>query len=700
MTKDPYKYFRIEARELLDGLSRGVLELEKAPATVELVGRLLRFAHTLKGAARVVKQPEIAELAHSIEDVLAPYRERGGVIPGDRTTGLFRLLDAASARLAAIDPGRGQKDATDPVERRTKASDGGDPPSSDVDACSKTGRLETARVEIAEMDALLEGVAEASVKASSFRRHALVVEQARRDAAALADLLQAGPETGSARGRTLEVRASLELRASLTLLSREFSEAVDRTERELEAVREKADRLRLVPASDMLGSLERTVRDAAHSLDKRVEFEARGGECRLDAHVLSPLSEALLHVVRNAVAHGIETRAERSAAGKAPSGRVELSIARRGSRVTFRCVDDGQGIDVEAIRRVALRRGLISPSDAGSMNLERAVSLLFRGGVSTAQTLTEMSGRGIGLDVVREVTARLKGEVRIESERGRGTSVEIDVPVSLSSLPALLVEAEGISASVPLDSIAKTVRLAASEIARSADAESIVFEGKAIPFVPLAALLGGKTYHAAPARAVSAVIVRFAPRLAALGVDRVRGTTDVVVRPLPASIGAVPGISGASFDPEGNPRVVLDPRSLVEIAYARRRAPAVAPKPRPPVLVIDDSLTTRMLEQSILESAGYEVHLATSAEEGLEKAKGRTFGVFVVDVEMPGMDGYEFVALTRKDPVLGRIPAILVTSRGSAEDRRRGAVAGAYAYIVKGEFDQGRLLGAISELIG
>jgi two-component system chemotaxis sensor kinase CheA len=271
----------------------------------------------------------------------------------------------------------------------------------------------------------------------------------------------------------------------------------------------------------------------------------------------------------------------------------------------------------------------------------------------------------------------------------------------LSSLTALVVDAGGVSASVPLDAVRRTLRLLDSDIARSPDNDSIVYDGNVIPFIPLARALGRPTSSDRGKRHWSAVVIQSGTTLAAVGVDRLLGTASVVVRPLPSHTEVDTIVAGAALDAEGHPQLVLDPEGLIAAAKERRGAiskPDVLP--RRPVLVVDDSLTTRMLEQSILESAGYEVELATSAEEALGKAKHKRYALFVVDVEMPGMDGFEFVASTRADAVLRETPAILVTSRGSAEDRQRGKDAGARGYIVKGEFDQGHLLQAIRELIG
>jgi two-component system chemotaxis sensor kinase CheA len=314
--------------------------------------------------------------------------------------------------------------------------------------------------------------------------------------------------------------------------------------------------------------------------------------------------------------------------------------------------------------------------------------------------VTEVSGRGIGLDVVQEVVGRLKGNVVLRGEQGRGTTLELCVPISLSSLPALVTEVEGAAVSVPLDAVRGSLHLAEGDIARSAENDSIVYEGRLVPFIPLASLLGRKSFRGRSHKFWSAVVIQSESDLAALGVDRLLGITDVVVRPLSSWITADPIVAGAALDRRGHPQLVLDPTGVMAAARVRPGGAAETAVSRPPVLIIDDSLTTRMLEQSILESAGYHVDLAVSGEEGLAKARGRKYGLFVVDIEMPGIDGFEFLRQTQSDPVLHDIPSILVTSRSSAEDQHRGKELGARAYVVKSEFDQSYLLKTLRDLIG
>jgi two-component system chemotaxis sensor kinase CheA len=629
MPKDPYKYFRVEARDLVEGLSQGFLKLERGPVDKGHVGHLLRLAHTLKGAARVVKQPSIAELAHAVEESLAGFRESGGHISKEHVTSLLELLDRIKTKLSELSA----------------------PPSEGPKEAAADGLYETVRVDIGDLDLALEGISEAALALSRIRR------------------------TGGQEA---------------------WSHEIEHAQRELLQAQEHVGRIRLVEAQRIFATLERAARDAAQSLNKNVEFETRGGEIRLEAQVLSALNDVLLHVVRNAVAHGIERETDRIAAGKAAAGRVTVQVERRGNRVAFVCRDDGRGIDVEAIRQVAVRRGLVPASQIESLGLEEAVRLILRGGVTTAGAPTEVSGRGIGLDVVRDTVARLKGDVRIKSEPGRGARIEIIVPLSLSSQSALHVAAGTGIAGIPLDSVEGAIRIRDEELARSQDGISLNYEGAVIPFLFLSQLLETSK---GPWKASSTIVVRAQDSRLAVGVDRILGVENVTLRPLPAYLRTETFVGGASIGSDGNPVIYLDPKGLFDASAHLKPPAAPATAPALPLLIIDDSLTTRMLEQSILESAGFEVDVAVSAEEGLKLARKRRYGAFVVDVEMPGMDGFAFVQTTRSDPQLRDVPAILVTSRNALQDRQRGEEAGAKAYIYKGEFDQGHLLQTIRRLL-
>jgi len=677
MTSDPYRYFRVEARDILDQLSNGVLELEKGTGGPDLVPRLLRLSHTLKGAARVVRQPEVADHAHAIEDALAPFREAPAAVPHERIDGLLKLLDAIGGRVAAL-----------------AAPPGAEPPVRDASRPEEA--LRTVRTDVAEMDGLLDGVAETHIQITALRGTVRSLEGVRHAMDLLVEQLAA--RSGRARGPRAD-EVARDIRSSLGGLERGLAAATDRMDRELRQLRAAAEQLRLVPAGQLFALLERTARDAARSVGCGVVFEGRGSDVRLDAHVLATVQGALLQLVRNAVAHGIEPEDRRRAAGKPAEGRVTLTVARRGRRVVFTCTDDGRGVDLDAVRRAARRWGL-SSTESGRLGAEALVRLLLRGGITTSGAVTEVSGRGIGLDVVREATERVGGEVTVHTVAGGGTTVELVVPLSLASLDALVVQAAGLTASIPLEAVRRAFRIAPEDIARTAGGDSVMYDGDVVPFVPLPRLLRDGAGSTRVARPWSAVLVKGATGVAAVGVDRLLGTANVVVRPLPDLAPASRIVAGASLDADGNAQVVLDPDGLVLEAGRAAGAEEQSGNARLPLLVVDDSLTTRMLVRSILESAGFDVDVATSGEEALDMARLRRYAIFLVDVEMPGMDGFAFVDHTRADPALRHTPAILVTSRTSPEDRRRGQEVGAQGYVVKSEFDQVEFLRRVRDLAG
>jgi two-component system chemotaxis sensor kinase CheA len=687
MAEDPYRYFRLEAREILDQFGTAILKLEKN-GNAGQVQLLLRLAHTLKGAARVVKQPEIADGAHAIEDALAPFREGGDAVPRDAVDAVLRQLDAITGRVRLLD-----SPALTPA-----AADHPEPPPARRAGTEDTVR--TVRAEIAELDSLLDGVAETHVLLNGLRATLRSVEQARHLADVVAEQLasrSAEPARRSMPSGEQTYGLAEDLRRSVAGIARRLGATVDQIDRELRQLRDAAEQLRLVGAGTLFTVLERTARDTASALSKEIRFEARGGAFRLDADILGAVQGALVQIVRNAVAHGIESVGVRRAAGKSPTGRVVVDVARRGDRIVFSCQDDGGGVNLEEVRRAALRRGLTTDA-MHRFDAQDVINLLLRGGLSTSDAVTEIAGRGIGLDVVREASERLGGTVRVATEEGKGTNFELAVPLSLVSMEALIVEAANIVTAVPLDTVRGSMLLGAEMVSRNATGATVLYEGRAIPFLWLPRALDGQLTLVG--RKWPTIIVATSAGTAAIGVDHLLGTMRIVVHPLPDAAPAGPIVGGVSLDAEGNPQLVLSPEGLITEARRQDLAEPEAERARHPVLIVDDSLTTRMLEQSILESAGYEVDLAVSAEEALGIARRKRYALFLVDVEMPGMDGFAFVERVRSDPDLRDIPSVLVTSRAAPEDRRRGRDVGASGYIAKGEFDQAELLAMIRPLIG
>ncbi len=364
-------------------------------------------------------------------------------------------------------------------------------------------------------------------------------------------------------------------------------------------------------------------------------------------------------------------------------------------RAIFRCSDDGRGLDQAAILKAAQRRGLWA--QGGPLSPEAAADLVLGGGLSTAKELTELAGRGLGMDVLREGMGRLKGKLEMKSQPGPGPRA---LPGRAGSpcrrTRCWEVEAGGLAALLPFAAVRSAHLLERREFRARAEGEALLPDGQVLPLLRLDGCFGPER-----GRPRFAVLLGSGSGQAALGVDRILGVREAVMLPLPdlspANVELTPGVR---LDAAGEPCLLLDPESLVKAARLYQ-APAQSPRAasRLPLLVVDDSLTTRVLEQSILESAGYAVDVAASAEEGLAKLRQRRYGVLLVDVEMPGMSGFELLELMQGELGLRDIPAILVTSCATPEDKQRGRAAGAKDYIVKGEFDQSRLLSRIGALL-
>ncbi|OQX67358.1 MAG: hypothetical protein B6A08_15750 [Sorangiineae bacterium NIC37A_2] len=687
MASDPYKYFRVEARELAEGLGQGALELEKGTRDPALVLRLLRLAHTLKGAARVVKQLEIAEASHQIEELLSPLREGDRGLEPEGARALFALIDRIEGLVEALDA-----PAPEPAAAPSE-------PARSAQAASLIhDSFRSIRVDADEMDALERSIGAAGIQVAALKRELQELRILTGLSSSLTHRLSVG-RGSHARTDSPELNLALELQSGFERTLAALVDRAERVDQELTDVRDGAARLRLVPVDTAFATLGRVARDAADTLKKEVQFELSSGGLRLEARVLGPLRDAFHHLVRNAVAHGIETPDERLQRGKPRTGTVRIGVERRGSEVIFTCEDDGRGIDVEGVRRALMERGELTAAEGAIISREDLLRRLLLGGVSTSPEVTQLAGRGVGLNVLAEVSTKLRGQVSVESEPGQGTKVALRFSLLLASLRALLVLVGDQTVALPLETLLETKRIDPADLRRSVQGDRYRVGEELVPFLPLERALGRP--EAQPGKIPSAVVVLSdLGQVVALGVDGLLGTMDIVLTPVPLRALVAPVVAHVSLDGEGNPRMVLDPGELVRAALEFAPGELPADAPRLPLLVIDDSLTTRMLEQSILESAGYEVELATSAEEGLEKARAKRYGVFLVDVEMPGMSGFEFVALTRQDPELKLVPAILVTSRNDPEDFEKGKNAGASDYIVKGDFDQKRLIATIERLLG
>lgn len=468
----------------------------------------------------------------------------------------------------------------------------------------------------------------------------------------------------------------------------------------LNELQERAMRTRMVPVSTITDPLKRAVRDAARALGKNVRWEVRGDETELDRGVLHQLSDALLHLVRNAVDHGIDSAERRAAAGKPAEGTIRLHAMQLGSEVIIAVTDDGDGIDLDRLREHASRLGI----DTDALTDDETMQIIFRPGFSTATSVSDISGRGVGLDAVRASVEGARGRVEVRSTKGKGSEFRIVVPITLAVLRCLLVEASGQRFALPLHRIALALADDSDTVLQVEGRRVIRLDGQPVPVCELATVLGTAPTRTGPG---TLVVVNGTIGKLAFVVDALLGQRDVVVKGLSKLVPRLGVVAGASVEPDGSILLVLDPPGLLERAkgYTRRTlvddVDIAAPTAHHGhILVVDDALTVRELQRSILERAGFAVTVACDGIEALQQLDGHVFDLVITDVEMPRMDGFGLTEQIRATPRICNLAVLMLTSRGSDSDRQRGMDAGADGYIVKDAFDEHGLIEAVDRLLG
>lgn len=462
-------------------------------------------------------------------------------------------------------------------------------------------------------------------------------------------------------------------------------------------------RIRMRPISTVFEAFPRLVRDAARSVGKDVILLLEGGEHEMDRSVLEQVHGPLVHILRNCVDHGIESPEAREGAGKPRAGTIRLSASQRGGSLLIEIEDDGGGVDLDRVRASAVRKGLISAESAASLSDQEALWLIFRSGMSTKAEVTDLSGRGVGLDVVRESVEQLGGLLDVETTPGRGTRFSVTLPLSVATTLCLLVRSGGRTFALPVTNVIRIAQVEPGAIGQAAGCATVRIDGRPLPLRRLDEALEIPPFpHNGPP---IVVILGSAEKRFAYLVDAVVATQDVVIKGLPRPFLRIRKVAGATILGSGEVVVILSAADLMRTgsggsvaSLARLGAPEAAERPRS-ILVADDSFTTRTLIKSILESAGFDVRAATDGLDAWVQLQEFHPDVLVTDVNMPRLDGCELTARVRGDTRLKDLPVVLVTSLDSPQDRERGIQAGADAYIIKSTFDQESLLGTVRRLI-
>ena len=467
---------------------------------------------------------------------------------------------------------------------------------------------------------------------------------------------------------------------------------------------------RMRPFGDACAGFPRMVRDLAKMLGKQVRFEIEGEQTPVDRDILSRLEAPLNHLLRNAMDHGVETPDRRRVGGKGAVANLRLQARHQAGMLEVRVSDDGSGIDPERIRAKVVERRLQSDEVARNLGRAELLEFLFLPGFSTASAVTEVSGRGVGLDVVHQTLRDLGGSVRIESDAGRGTTFVLSLPITLSVIRAALVRVSGETLAFPLARIERIVRLPQDALQRVEGRMQFELDGQAVGVLrasELLALAGDATQRDGM---VSLLVVGAHGERSALAVDGFLGERDLVVRPLDPRLGRVPGVAAAAIDDDGLPVLVMDVEDLLVsirrgLSDGAIRAVAAGAlsndaHARKRVLVADDSITVREVERQLLRRLGHEVEVAVDGMDAWNQLCAGRFDLLVTDVDMPRMNGIELVRMIRRDPRFTNLPVAIVSYKDRAEDRAAGLEAGANAYLTKGSFQDQTFARTIADLIG
>lgn len=728
--------FQIEYRDHLEYIRSALARLEAGEqwdqATLDEV---FRRAHSLKGAARAVDLKPVEAIAHRLETLFGRLRDKT-MKPDPRAVAVAHdglnavedwvvALDAtptpaeplsALATIDALLAGEDAPAAIEPTERPAPppVAAGEPPPEPDPPAAPvATPHPDMVRISTADLDRLLRTVGQLLAEGHGQDQMSRRLRNIELD---LADLERnwkamrksvAGPAAQRGEGPQELFSHQLHGLVRAARTARSIQQRSGWTMRQLATNLQDEVRLaRMVPAEGMFGGFRKMMRDLARDEGKELEFRARGLDVRADRMVLQTLKDSVMHMLRNSLFHGIEAPEERLRSGKDRVGHVELRLEVAGNRLVLTIEDDGRGIDVERIIEVGVAQGVIREADLAGANRDELARHIFRPGFSTAQGVTDLAGRGMGMSVVYQAVARLNGSIDMPEKPTAGALFRVTVPLSIATHRLLLVSCLDRTLAIPSDAIEQLARIRVDQMKSVEGRPVAVIDDCQIPLYGLAELLDLPEPTVWVREGTMPVaVLRSSDARIAVAVDSLIGIRDGLLQDLGFPLGEDSKVSGGTLLEDGSVVLVVSSFALVETCRRRdggaalntaERSPA---KKVPAILVVDDSFTTRTLEKSILQAHGYRVLVAVDGLEALTLLRSQPVDLVVADIEMPRLDGFGLLKEMKRDATLAALPVVMVTSLESREDRERGLGLGADAYVVKRKFDQRDLLETIEQLL-
>ncbi|WP_338526069.1 hybrid sensor histidine kinase/response regulator [Pseudomonas batumici] len=754
--------FSLEAEAQTQVLSAGLLALERNPTQADQLEACMRAAHSLKGAARIVGVDAGVSVAHVMEDCLVSAQEGRLYLQPEHIDALLQgtdllmriatpsanvgsleieayvlqlqvLLDPSLAGARTAPPGVVEPEEllfvppSVAVDLETPSLEASpfetlplETPSAELMPPGRRvaeGGERVLRVTAERLNSLLDLSSKSLVETQRLKPYLATMQRLRRMQDKGLRALDQLNDQLKGTGLSLEAEEALadarrllaESQRMLAAQTVELDEFGWHASQRAQVLYDTALACRMRPFADVLSGQVRMVRDLGRSLGKQVRLEIEGEKTQVDRDVLEKLEAPLTHLLRNAVDHGIESPELRVLAGKPAEGLIRLRASHQAGLLVLQLSDDGGGVDLERLRRSVVERQLAPADTAAQLSEEELLSFLFLPGFSLRDKVTEVSGRGVGLDAVQHMVRQLRGGVVLEQTTGQGSRFHLEVPLTLSVVRSLVVEVGGEAYAFPLAHIERMCDLAPEDIVQLEGRQHFWHEGRHVGLVAASQLLQRPPSEHQDG-SLKVVVIREREAIYGVEVERFVGERTLVVLPLDPRLGKVQDISAGALLDDGSAVLIVDVEDMLRsvdklldtgrLERIDRRHRQASEAVRKRVLVVDDSLTVRELQRKLLVNRGYEVAVAVDGMDGWNALRGEDFDLLITDIDMPRMDGIELVTLLRKDTRLQSLPVMVVSYKDREEDRRRGLDAGADYYLAKASFHDDALLDAVAELIG
>ena len=734
--------FRLEAESQTTLLSDGLLALEEDPADIARIEEMMRAAHSLKGAARIVNLDNMVRLTHKMEDHFVAIQNGEHLPTGTTVDVMLECLDflkkvsgsgqyAGGEYAAVVDglvesieslekPGAPESRTRKPAEKKAKKKADREKATGIGKATGET-RSAFVRVSSANLNRMVELAAQCLVESrnqgnTSGRAEAIrtVCQSLFASLSSLKERLLA-LEADSSLLIAVDEAHSLADQASHRFQQQleSFDDYIRRNSQLTENLYQESIASRMRPFGEGVEAYPRMIRDISRSIGKKVKLIVRGKDTGVDRDVLEKLDAPLSHILRNALDHGLEPPEERIAQGKKEVGTLTIVARHHAGTLCIEVRDDGRGIDLDRLREKIVEKKLTSGELVSNMTEAELLDFLFLPSFSTTSKVTELSGRGVGLDVVQSMMQELGGTVRIETVRGEGSTFQLNLPVTRSVMRALLLTVDEELYAIPISRVARIHIVTKSDMRTVENRIYVTIDGQEVGLLSAHHVLDmGDSTMAAASDATSVVVLNHHSHAYGIIVDRILGETELVARPLDESLGQLPNINAAGIHENGDPILILNVDDLVnsidnKIGSARWQAATSRDiireedkEERRKILVVDDSITVRQMQKQILESSGFEVHLAVDGVEGWNAIRLGDYDLVISDIDMPRMTGFELVSHIRDEARFAQLPVIIVSYKDREEDRRKGLELGANYYLTKSSFQNETYTNAVLDLIG